>query len=258
VAIIDVGQGLSVLVQQGRRALLYDTGDAYPGGYNLADAVIVPFLRYRGIEALDFLVVSHKDRDHSANWQRLGRALPIGHLVSSAPLSPRTEICRRGQAWQWGGVGLQVLWPERPGNGERNEDSCVLQISDGRHRLLLTGDLQGSAEASLVRQAGTTLSSELLDSPHHGSRTSSSPAFIQAVKPQLVVHSAGQGNRWHFPHAAVLARYSAAQAAQWQTDRDGLVEVVMRPEGFKVEGYRQRQPWYRRLDAWLPGRLPVE
>lgn len=258
VAVIDVGQGLSVLVQQGRRALLYDTGDAYPGGYNLADAVILPLLRYRGIEVLDFLVVSHKDRDHAANWQRLSTALPIGHLLSSAPLSPSTEICRRGQAWQWGELSLRVLWPVQPRSGERNEDSCVLQISDGHHRLLLTGDLQGSAEASLVRQPGPALASDLLVSPHHGSRTSSSPALIRAVAPKVVVHSAGYANRWHFPHQAVLARYQASGAVQWNTGRDGLVQVAMWPAGPKTEGYRLQQPWYRRLDAWLPGRLPVE
>ena len=90
------------------------------------------------------------------------------------------------------------------------------------------GDLQGSAEASLVRLEGPGLVSDLLVSPHHGSRTSSSQVFIRAVSPSLVVHSAGHGNRWHFPHAAVLARYRAAGVAQWQTDRDGLVQVAMR------------------------------
>ncbi len=258
VAVIDVGQGLSVLVQQGKRALLYDTGDAYPGGYNLADAAIVPLLRHRGIDRLDFLVVSHNDRDHAANWQRLRSALPVRHLLSSAPLSAETAICRQGQTWQWGALSLRVLWPELPVDGERNEDSCVLQVSDGRHRLLLTGDLQGRAETRLVRLAGAGLASELLVSPHHGSRTSSSAAFIRAVAPQQVVHSAGYANRWHFPHQAVLARYRSAGAVQWQTGRDGLVSIRVQPDGLVVAGYRQQQPWYRRLDAWLPGRLPVE
>lgn len=256
VDVIDVGQGLAVLISQGDEGLLFDTGDAYPGGYNLADAAILPLLHYRGIERLDTLVVSHDDRDHAANWRRLRAALPVRQLLSSAPLAADQRTCRRGDSWQWHALRVEVMSPQVPRDGRHNEDSCVLRIGDGRFHVLLTGDLQGQAERQLAALGPEQVAAELLVSPHHGSRTSSSPALVAAVAPTLVVHSSGYRNRWHFPHPQVVARYGAAR--QWNTARDGLVSVSVSAQGWQAEALREHAPWYRRLDAWLAGRLPVE
>jgi competence protein ComEC len=256
VDMLDVGQGLSVLVSQGDQALLFDTGDAYPGGYNMADAAVFPMLEYRGIRHLNYLVVSHKDKDHAANWQRIYQKYPQTHIVSSAPLTVDTQICQRWQQWDWGPLQLTVLSPQHSSGGEINEDSCVLRISDGNNSVLLTGDVQRQAEAELTQLPADLLRSQILSSPHHGSKSSSSPEFIATVSPNYVVHSAGYQNRWHHPHQEILARYQQSQ--QWITARDGLVSFEISKNSINVRPFRRSQPWYRNMDAWLVDDHPLK
>lgn len=256
VLIIDVGQGLSVLVRQQESALLFDTGNAIPGGRSLADSVIMPLLRREGIKRLEYLMISHKDRDHAGNWQAIYQALPVRHLLSSAPLSLVTKPCQRGQSWQWQALQLQVLWPLEPHAGEENRDSCVLSVSDGRRTLLLTGDLPAAQEAWLLQHASADLKADWLVSAHHGSRHSSSAPFIAAVGAKEVIHSSGYGNRWGFPHPEVVARFSTAR--QWNTAELGMIRIVNWSEGSEISAYRMSEPWYRDLDAWLGQAEPLE
>lgn len=256
VDMLDIGQGLSVLVTQGHRALLFDTGDAYPGGYNMADAAIFPMLEYRGVQQLDYLVVSHRDKDHAANWQRIYQKYPQAHIVSSAKLNAETQICQRWQQWDWGQLQLTILSPQNSSGGDINEDSCVLRISDGNHSVLLTGDVQHQAESELINLPAGLLRSDILSSPHHGSRSSSSVAFIAAVAPDYVVHSAGYQNRWHHPHAEIVARY--IQSQQWITATDGLISFEINQNSMDIKPFRRSQPWYRKMDAWLVGDHPLK
>ena len=119
--VLDVGQGLSVLITRGERGILYDTGDRYPGGYNMADAVILPQLDRLGVRVLDALIISHKDRDHAGNRRAILQALPVRRELSSFQFDRSTELCRRGQQWRWQGLAFRVLWPERPGAGHNND-----------------------------------------------------------------------------------------------------------------------------------------
>lgn len=119
--VLDVGQGLSVLITRGERGILYDTGDRYPGGYNMADAAILPVLNQLGVRVLDVLIISHKDRDHAGNRRAMLQALPVRRELSSFKFEQATELCRRGQRWRWQGLEFAVLWPERPGAGHNNE-----------------------------------------------------------------------------------------------------------------------------------------
>jgi competence protein ComEC len=249
VDMLDVGQGLSVLVSQGDRALLFDTGDRYPGGYNMADAAIFPMLEYRGIKQLDYLVISHRDKDHAANWEKVSQKYPQAHIVSSSLLTPETQICQRWQQWNWGQLQITVLSPSQSSGGDVNEDSCVLRISDGNHSVLLTGDVQREAETALVQLPASLLRSQILSSPHHGSKSSSSLDFIAAVSPDYVVHSAGYQNRWHHPHAEIVARYQKSQ--QWVNANDGLVSFEISQNSLDIKPFRRSQPWYRQMDAWL-------
>ncbi|GAA4501244.1 DNA internalization-related competence protein ComEC/Rec2 [Pseudaeromonas paramecii] len=249
--LVDVGQGLSVLVRQGDEGLLYDAGDAFPGGFNLAEAAVLPMLRWQGIRRLHALVVSHADRDHSANWQRILAALPVQQLISSHRWTADTQVCQRGQRWRWGSLTLEVLAPWQARDGQHNEDSCVVRISDGRQAVLLTGDLTAGVERRLV--AAGQPRADILVSPHHGSRYSSIPDWIAAVDPALVLHSAGQGNRWGFPHAEVRARYGGR--AQWVTGEAGALSLAFWPEGWQLAAYRATAPWYQRRplgSQWLP------
>ena len=251
VDMLDVGQGLSVLVSQGDRALLFDTGDRYPGGYNMADAAIFPMLDYRGIHQLEYLVVSHRDKDHAANWQKISQRYPQARIISSSALTANTQICQRWQQWDWGKLQLTMLSPQHSSGGDINEDSCVLRISDGNHSVLLTGDVQRQAEAELTRLPASLLRSQILSSPHHGSRSSSSLEFIAAVAPDYVVHSAGYQNRWHHPHSEIVSRY--IQSQQWVTASDGLISFEINQNSIDIKPFRCSQPWYRKMDAWLAG-----
>lgn len=256
VDMLDVGQGLSVLITQDDRALLFDTGDAYPGGYNMADAAIFPMLDYRGIRSLDYLIISHKDKDHSANWKRIADKFPQSQLISSAALTSATTICQRGLQRVWGKLTLTVLSPKHSSGGDENEDSCVLRITDGSHSVLLTGDADRKAEAELVQSPDYVLHSQIMSSPHHGSKYSSSPAFIAAVSPSYVVHSAGYQNRWHHPHPETLTRYT--KAYQWNTASEGLVSFQIDQNSVAITSFRSSQAWYRQLDAWLVDDQPLK
>lgn len=254
--VLDVGQGLSVLITRGDRALLYDTGDRFPGGYNMADAAILPQLSRLGVRVLDALIISHKDKDHAGNRLAVLQALPVRREISSFPFSRDTSLCRRGQRWQWQGLDIAVLWPERPGAG-RNNDGCVLRISDGHSRILLSADIEKAAEhrlLALARASGEegVLASTLLVSPHHGSRTSSTPGFVAAVNPSFVVHSAGFMNQWQFPRPEVVARYENAR--QWVTGQDGAILVEAEGEGLKIRAEREQGSWYRRNGDWWRGK----
>jgi len=245
--VLDVGQGLAVLISKGERAMLYDTGDRYPGGYNMADAVILPQLSRLGIRVVDHLIISHRDRDHAGNRKRLLEAMPVRHERSSYPFSRRTTLCQRGQQWHWQGLTFAVLWPEQP-DGGRNNDSCVVRISDGERSILLTGDIERQAELRLLALEGAGLASRVLVSPHHGSRSSSTPSFVAAVAPCEVIHSAGFMNQWGFPRPEVVAGYR--EARQWTTAVQGAILVEPMPVGLRVRAERQQGPWYRRSGEW--------
>lgn len=250
--VLDVGQGLAVLISKGDRAILYDTGDRYPGGYNMADAVILPQLSRLGIRVIDRLIISHKDRDHAGNRRRLLSAMPVRHETSSYPFSEGTTLCQRGQQWHWQGLAFVVLWPEHPGGG-RNNDGCVVRISDGERSILLSADIERQAEQRLVALEGEGLFSTLLVSPHHGSRSSSTPPFVAAVAAREVVHSAGFRNQWNFPRPEVVARYQDAR--QWITGQQGAILVEPTADGLRVTAERDGGPWYRRSgDWWRPKR----
>ncbi|WP_378008424.1 DNA internalization-related competence protein ComEC/Rec2 [Aeromonas hydrophila] len=252
--VLDVGQGLAVLITRGERGILFDTGDRYPGGYNMADAVILPLLNRLDVRVLDYLIISHKDRDHAGNRRAILQALPVRHELSSFDFGRFTALCRRSQQWRWQGLEMAVLWPQQPGRGHNN-DGCVLQIRDGERRILLSADIERQAEQRLLALEGEGLASTLLVSPHHGSRTSSTAPFVVAVAPRYVVHSAGFMNQWGFPRPEVVARYQEAQ--QWVTGLDGEILVEPAPGGLRIRAEREQGPWFRRNgDWWRPAFWP--
>ncbi|GAA3711737.1 DNA internalization-related competence protein ComEC/Rec2 [Oceanisphaera sediminis] len=246
VRILDVGQGLSVLVTQGERALLYDTGNRFDSGFNMADGVILPLLTRLGIDELDYLVISHDDRDHSGNRDYLAASLPVKHRRGAWPDG---QHCRAGQVEPWGVLTLRMQWPLTP-SGHLNNDSCVLHIGDGTLSLLLTGDIEAQAERGLLA-TGQSVAAQLLLSPHHGSRSSSSAAFNRAVAPDWVVHTAGFANRWGFPSAEVVARFEQQGVPQLITGEHGMVHLVADGQHWRLTLSRRPGPWYQRLNGWL-------
>jgi competence protein ComEC len=228
VAVLDVGQGLAVVVETPAHVLVYDTGPAYGDRFDAGDGIIAPYLRSRGWSSLDLLVVSHPDADHSGGEAGLVRNYrPEHQLRGVVPdgSGPEADACRRGQGWRWDGVEFRVLGPDWPGGGELpiNDRSCVLLVESGGVRVLLTGDLEADGEARLLAAGLLPGGIDLLVAPHHGSRTSSSPPFVAQVRPAHVVYSAGWHHRFGHPRPQVVARYAAVGARNWNTALEGAL-----------------------------------
>mgnify|MGYP001077755132 FL=1 len=240
--VLDVGQGLAVLVRTRDHLLVYDTGARYPSGFDLGEAVVVPAIHALGLPRVDTLMISHGDNDHAGGAQTVAEAFPQARRLAGEPSRVRVPMqqCVAGQAWQWDGVRFRVLSP-LPGDGDRdNDSSCVLLVEGRGGRVLLPGDISSKTEPAVAAAVGSG-SPPVLVVPHHGSKTSSSAAFIAALKPSLALVSAGWRNRFGHPRAEVLARYAAAGVPLFNTAMEGALEVQ-----FPADGTPRRQPGWRR------------
>ncbi len=217
--VLDVGQGESVVVRTRHHVLVYDTGPRFSGSFDAGSAVVVPYLRNRGIGRIDRLIISHGDSDHDGGTAAVLKALPVGEIDSGERL-PETRLetpCAAGQQWTWDGVRFQVLHPNGPWQASGNAASCVLAVTAKGARALITGDIQAKQERDLVARRRQQLAADLLVAPHHGSAGSSTRAFVDAVAPEIVVFPAGYRNRYGFPRAVVRRRYRRAGARQYVT-----------------------------------------
>lgn len=239
--VLDVGQGLSVLVETRRSATLFDTG-APPNG----ERVGLPALRALGRHSLDTLILSHNDADHAGDAAAL---LPLARQVlhQIPPASPllqgkNAQPCRQGQAWQVDGVNFEIVWPPVGFVGkDDNAQSCVLRVDNGRFSVLIPADISRAEELQLLPALAKV---DVLIAPHHGSRTSSSQELIDAVQPRHAIISAGYFNRYRHPNQAVVARYQAAGAQIWRTDRDGAVEILAGDDLIVSSWREKRQRWW--------------
>jgi competence protein ComEC len=245
--VLDVGQGLAVVVGTAKDTTVYDTGMAWRGGGSAAEQVILPFLARRGIDEINRLVVSHADLDHSGGAGVLLEHAAVGQVFAGEPVPGlRALACARGEGWRSGAVRFEFLHPGRRGRADGNNASCVLRVSAGRHSLLLTGDIERPAERELLA-ARTELGADVVVVPHHGSRTSSSPSFVEAVDPMLAVVSAGHANRWGFPEPGVVSRWRSGGASLLSTASDGAVFLRVCAAGGVVDIATERQ---RRRRFW--------
>ncbi|MDH4126162.1 MAG: DNA internalization-related competence protein ComEC/Rec2 [Gammaproteobacteria bacterium] len=227
VSILDVGQGLAVVIETHRRTLLYDTGPAYRSGGNAAANVVLPYLAHRGVRELDRLLVSHADLDHAGGVGAILDSLPVHEVLAGEPLAGvRTLPCRAGQNWSYDGVEFEVLYPPLLADVEGNNRSCVLQLSVGEHRLLLTGDIEASAEQELTRTR-SLLAVDAVVVPHHGSRTSSTPPFVEALQASIAIVSSGYNNHWGLPKPDIVQRWQAAGADVLNTATAGAIELSL-------------------------------
>lgn len=247
--VLDVGQGLSVVVRTRSHALVYDAGARYPSGFDLGEAVVVPALHALGIGRLDLLMVSHADNDHAGGARAVADAFPQAARYAGEPARMPLPMkpCRAGQAWRWDGVLFRVLSPGSHTTGQRNDRSCVLAVDGAGGRLLLTGDISSGAEPAVAAAVGPARPTVLVV-PHHGSRHSSSPSFIAAIAPRLAVVSAGWHNRFGHPHPLVIRRYAEAGVPLLDTATRGAVEIDATPTAAPAVAatWRQRAPRYWR------------
>jgi competence protein ComEC len=254
----DVGQGMALLVETQHHRLLYDTGPLYAPGASGATRVILPYLRGRGIGQLDALVISHSDLDHIGGAEAVLQTVRVGQLISSLPDGHRLlgktthpARCSAGQAWHWDGVRFEMLAPDGASYAnprlKSNARSCVLRISAGGKAILLAGDIEAAQEAALLDLDADRLRADVLLAPHHGSGTSSSAAFLQAVAPTVGIFQVGHRNRYRHPQKLVYARYGAMGIKRIRTDERGAVTLAFGP-GLDVTTYRDTHVryWYGR------------
>ena len=232
VHVLDVGQGLAVLLLTPNATVLYDTGGRYADA-TMLEAVVLPHLVAQGRRRLDALVVSHADSDHSAGLAAARRRFPELEVhaadvrAAEAALAdlpgPPVRRCAAGAGFERDGVRFDALHPAIHDVGSENDLSCTLLVHLGAARVLLPGDIEAAAEARLVERLGTALEVDLLVSPHHGSRTSSTAAFVAAFPAGHVVHAAGLANAFGFPHDPVVMRYITSGARQHVTGVGGAL-----------------------------------
>jgi len=245
ITVLDVGQGLAVVVRTATKTLLYDTGPQYGIDSDAGQRLVLPFLRAAGVGSLDMLIVTHGDSDHAGGVGSVVSGIRVDNILSSLP-ELTGERCRAGQTWSWDGVSFRIMHPT-PGTlstpGSANHASCVLRVEAGGESMLLTSDIEAGDERRLLGDGPDRLRSDVLLVPHHGSRTSSTPDFIAAVSPSQVVYPVGYRNRFGHPRRDIVARYG--DRPSWRTDLDGAVEIRL-GDGPAIVAERRRSPryWY--------------
>ncbi|EHL30610.1 DNA internalization-related competence protein ComEC/Rec2 [Legionella drancourtii] len=227
VHVLDVGQGLAVAIHTEHHVLLYDTGDQFFQGSDLGTMVILPYFKKLGIKKVDTIVISHPDKDHRGGLNSIEAAIPVRQLLVNEPRYYKHGLkCHEYPEWQWDEVHFRFL-PIKMKFKDKNNSSCILQISTNAGRIILTGDIEKEAEDYLVRTYGSALSSEVLIVPHHGSKTSSSYRFLLEIAPQYAIASLGFDNRFRFPHAKTLASLNALKIPFYRTDKCGMVQLTL-------------------------------
>jgi competence protein ComEC len=242
-SLLDVGQGLAAVVRTENYVLVYDTGPKFCSGSNTGKMVVVPFLRAKGIQQVDKLLISHGDNDHIGGAQSVLENLKVDQVLSSAPekieeiLSADSKVlsCQTGQHWRWDGVDFQILHP--PANyvaKKRNDHSCVLKVSSAGGTLLLAGDIEKNSEYYLVRHHQSDLAADILVVPHHGSQTSSTESFIEAVNPSIALFSTGYLNHFGHPKKEIVQRYRRRKISVWDTAPAGAISFRLSAEGISA------------------------
>lgn len=248
--VLDVGQGLAVVVSTAEHSILFDTGPSFRSGSSTAELVVIPFLRSKGIRYLDTLVISHADQDHAGGAAAIAKHFNIGTTYVGETLSgfdlPQTD-CSTARVWKSANVQFRFLHPMPDASWEGNNASCVLEVIVGDFRLLLTGDIEAPVESTLVEHsmAGRV---NVAVVPHHGSRTSSSPGFVSRLRPDIAIVSAGFGNRWGFPKPDVVRRWEHAGARLLETASAGAISQrvckVTGPQKLRQERLESQFYWH--------------
>lgn len=232
---LDVGQGNGLLIRTEHHSLIYDTGPAYLNDTDAGQRIMLPFLKTMALQA-DLLVLSHQDLDHSGGAASILKAQKKAHFLTS--IAPDHELAQyrkiqtcqatdqATQSWKWDGVLFEILHPLESDYSNAmttNARSCVLKISNAKQQVLLVGDIEKQQEAQLLSRYPQALNATLLLVPHHGSKTSSSAEFLDAVQPSLAIVQSGYRNRYGHPAESVMQRYAERQIQVVATPECGAV-----------------------------------
>ncbi|MBG2875254.1 DNA internalization-related competence protein ComEC/Rec2 [Proteus alimentorum] len=236
-SMLDVGHGLAIIIEKEGEAIIYDTGIRWKSGGSIAKSVIIPYLRNHRLKPVA-LIISHDHLDHTGGIKDLIKAYPNLSIRSSFD-DPLHLLCLSNKSWQWKGLQFDALWPPSKLLSPKNNQSCVVNVSDGKYNILLTGDIEKEAEAQLVRIKKDQLKADVLQVPHHGSQTSSTLMFIQAVSPEIALVSAARYSPWRLPSDKVHHRYKK-EAINWLTTSiSGQVSIEFNQDNIDVFTYRR-------------------
>ncbi len=245
--LLDVGQGLSIVVQTETRTVVYDTGARFGARFDIGSAVLVPFLRDQGIDVVNTLIVSHGDNDHIGGLRSLLAGSAVERRLSSVPHRvPRAESCVPGRSWIQDQVQFRILSPLVARPPAHNNSSCVIQIISRYGTVLLTGDIEAARERILLEAYGLALRSDILLVPHQGSKTSSTSAFLAAVRPKVAVVSAGHRNPYGHPDVAIMNRYRERGVPVYNTADTGAISIQLGEQGTLMNFHRSSHPrfWF--------------
>lgn len=244
--LLDVGQGLSAVVQTTNHVLVYDTGAKFSSTSDSGQSVVLPFLRSQGVVQVNMLIVSHGDNDHIGGAGSLINNMETGTILTSVPqqLSNFKPIrCKAGQSWAWDQVRFTILSPESEQLSSDNNNSCVLQIQSQQGTALLPGDIEAETESWLVETYGNKLKSDILIAPHHGSHTSSTSGFLSAVNPNVILIPAGYRNSFGHPHDDVIRRYRDLPSEFFNNTQKGAILLTLDTQP-KVQSLRDVEGKY--------------
>ena len=250
VFMLDVGQGLAMVVRTRDHALVYDAGARFPSGFDLGDAAVVPALHALGIEHLDRMILSHGDNDHAGGAAAVLAAYPSIPVESGEPerVHVTATQCLAGETWTWNGVVFRIVHPHEPLSTSNNDRCCVLDVRSGDSELVLSGDITAAVEAEVAAALAPVAPLLVLQVPHHGSKTSSSTGFLDALKPAYALVSAGYHNHFNHPNPAVVARYVEQGVNLLNTAQSGFVDMRFSghaPPQIIERGRVDRHPYWR-------------
>lgn len=224
IEVVDVGQGLAILIQTQQHTLLFDTG-RLP-----ASLALLPSIHAKGVRHLDALILSHNDQDHDGEYATIQAALTPKTIwagqASVYPPSLHAQHCQAGKQWRWDGIDFAFLTPYAEDTAqEDNNASCVLMVDNGKNRILIPADLTAKGERKLMQQHAASLQAAVLILPHHGSNSSSTAPFLDRVQPQYAVSSSGYANHFSHPHPKVIQRLKKRNITLFRTDTQGAISI---------------------------------
>jgi competence protein ComEC len=249
--LLDVGQGLAAVIRTQNYTLVYDTGAKWSASSDIGQTVLVPFLRTQGIAEIDKLLISHDHNDHIGGAQSLLNHLKVTEVITSVPAkftnANPVRLCQAGQYWRWDAVDFKILHPPINYFADSNNRSCVLKVITAGGSLLLPGDIETLAESTLFNSVYSDLAADILIVPHHGSQTSSTEPFIQAVNPKIALFSVGYKNRSRLPKPEIVQRYHRYGIKIWTTAQAGAIQFRLSASGIsppRLEKLARQRYWH--------------
>lgn len=241
--LLDVGQGLASVIESRGETALYDAGPGFADGWSAGATVVDPYLRSIGVKGLKYAVISHGDSDHAGGWGDVRANFIVASALSGEPdRVESSKPCIAGANYQVGVARMEVLWPLEGARGKGNNRSCVIRLTGRGLSILMTGDIEASAQRALLTEAKDKLASDILVSPHHGSASSFLPEFASAVSPRVVIASTGYLNAFGHPHKLVRDWFERRGAAFYNTAEVGAVQISIE-EGDGAVKIQFGGPW---------------